>query len=517
MKSMSNRLFLTFMLLLGSILAVLMIVIGQLFPVYIEQYNEQASLQVQESINQVLDERKIELTKEDREALYTAQNIEATDSIISNVHARLYVVLAILFLIALILMAIVSRYMIRNFTAPIDNVTDTALELAKGNYRARAHENEHERMMPLSHSINILARNLQDITAIREVEEERLKTLIENMGSSLMMIGREGNISIVNRVFLERFGMQINDVQGKVFRTIGLPKTLEQFIDHVFLTEMPYRQQIKMEVQQELYNKEVYGAPVIGDHGRWLGVVIVMHDITELVRLEQIRKDFVANVSHELRTPITSIKGFSETLLDGAYKDEKMLLSFLEIIYKESNRLQMLIQDLLELSKIEQHGFTVNIMPMGLQDVLIRGAELTGPRLDEKNMSFRVDIERDVQVMGDANRIIQIVTNLITNAITYSPENTIITIRLKENETYGILEIEDQGIGIEKHEIARVFERFYRVDRARSRNSGGTGLGLAIVKHLVEAHHGRIQVESEVGIGTKMIVMIPKKLTNSLH
>lgn len=510
MKSMSNRLFVTFMLLLGTILAVLMIVIGQLFPVYIEQYDEQASLEKQEFINQVLDERKIELSKEDREALYRVQNAGEQHKILSSVRARLYVVLVILFTIALILIAIVSRYMIRNFTAPIDNVTETALELAKGNYRARAHENEQERMMPLSHSINILARNLQDITTIREVEEERLKTLIENMGSSLMMIGREGNISIVNRVFLERFGMQIDDVQGKVFRTIGLPKSLEQFIDHVFLTEMPYRQQIKMEVQQELYNKEVYGAPVIGDHGRWLGVVIVMHDITELVRLEQIRKDFVANVSHELRTPITSIKGFSETLLDGAYKDEKMLLSFLEIIYKESNRLQMLIQDLLELSKIEQHGFTVNIMSMGLQDVLIRGAELTGPRLDEKNMSFHVDIERDVEVMGDANRIIQIVTNLITNAITYSPENTTVTIRLKENEKYGIIEIEDQGIGIEKHEIARVFERFYRVDRARSRNSGGTGLGLAIVKHLVEAHHGRIQVESEVGVGTKMIVMIPK-------
>ena len=510
MKSMSNSLFLTFMLLLGTILAVLMLVIGQLFPVYIEQYDELASLQLQESIDQVLDERKLELSKEDKEALYTAQNIEAKDSLFSDIRARFYLVLTILFIITLILIAVVSRYMIRNFIAPIDNVTDTALELAKGNYRARAHENEHERMMPLSHSINILARNLQDITTIREVEEERLKTLIENMGSSLMMIGREGNISIVNRVFLERFGMQIADVQGKVFRTIGLPKSLEQFIDHVFLTEMPYRQQLKMEVQQELHNKEVYGAPVIGDHGRWLGVVIVMHDITELVRLEQIRKDFVANVSHELRTPITSIKGFAETLLDGAYKDEKMLLSFLEIINKESNRLQMLIQDLLELSKIEQHGFTVNIMPMGLQDVLIRGAELTGPRLDEKNMSFHVDIDRDIQVMGDANRIIQIVTNLITNAITYSPENTTVTVRLKENETYGIIEIEDQGIGIEKHEIARVFERFYRVDRARSRNSGGTGLGLAIVKHLIEAHHGRIQVESEVGVGTKMIVMIPK-------
>ncbi|MFJ5764676.1 two-component system histidine kinase PnpS [Lysinibacillus sp. NPDC093210] len=517
MKSMSNRLFLTFMLSLGTILAVLMIVIGQLFPVYVEQYNDRSRSYSQEAMEKVLDERQISISEEDKKALFAAQTIEKKDSLLSYVRARLYGVLAILFTITLILIAVVSRYMIRNFTAPIDNVTETALELAKGNYRARAHENEHERMMPLSHSINILARNLQDITTIREVEEERLKTLIENMGSSLMMIGREGNISIVNRVFLERFGMQLEHVQGKVFRTIGLPKTLEQFIDHVFLTEMPYRQQIKMEVQQELYNKEVYGAPVIGDHGRWLGVVIVMHDITELVRLEQIRKDFVANVSHELRTPITSIKGFSETLLDGAYKDEKMLLSFLEIMHKESNRLQMLIQDLLELSKIEQHGFTVNIMPMGLQDVLIRGAELTGPRLDEKNMSFQVDIARDVEVMGDANRVIQIVTNLITNAITYSPENTTVTIRLKENDTYGIIEIEDEGIGIEKNEIARVFERFYRVDRARSRNSGGTGLGLAIVKHLVEAHHGRIQVESKVGVGTKMIVMIPKKLTNSLQ
>lgn len=510
MKSMSNRLFLTFMLLLGTILAVLVLVIGQLFPVYLEQYNSQKRLDIQEEMNEVIEERQIHLTESDKTALYAVQTKETDEQLLSYIHTRLFALLAILFIITILLLGIVTRYMIRSFSAPIDNVTETALELAKGNYRARAHENEQTRLMPLSHSINILARNLQDITTIREVEEERLKTLIENMGSSLMMIGREGNVSIVNRVFLDRFGMPLEDVEGKVFRTIGLPKSLEQFIDHVFLTEMPYRQQIKMEVQQEFYNKEVYGAPVIGDHGRWLGVVVVMHDVTELVRLEQIRKDFVANVSHELRTPITSIKGFSETLLDGAYKDETMLLSFLEIIHKESNRLQMLIQDLLELSKIEQHGFTVNIMPMGLQEVLIRGAELTSPRLDEKNMSFNVDIARDVQVMGDANRIIQIVMNLITNAITYSPEDTTVTIRLKENEEYGILEIEDEGIGIEKNEIPRVFERFYRVDRARSRNSGGTGLGLAIVKHLVEAHHGRILVESEVGRGTKMIVSIPK-------
>lgn len=203
-------------------------------------------------------------------------------------------------------------------------------------------------------------------------------------------------------------------------------------------------------VHQEIQYKQVYGAPVVGEHGRWLGVVIVMHDISELIRLEQIRKDFVANVSHELRTPITSIKGFSETLLDGAFKDEKMLLSFLDIIHQESNRLQMLIQDLLELSKIEQHGFSVNLMPTSLQEVLIRSVELTSPRLDEKNMQFDVDIVRDVTVMGDFNRLIQIFTNLIANSITYSPENTTVTLRIKENEEYGIVEVEDQGMGIEK-------------------------------------------------------------------
>ena len=515
MKSMSNRLFVTFMLLLGAILAVLVIIIGQLFPVFIGQYNEQENAIRQEELKKVIVEQQIQLSEREEEALYTLLTGETVEPIVAQIHSRFLILLTIAFLTAMILIGLVSRYMLRNFTAPIDNVTETALELAKGNYRARAYEKDQERLMPLSHSINILARNLQDITTIREVEEERLKTLIENMGSSLMMIGREGNVSIVNRVFLTRFGMPLEEVKGKVFRTIGLPKSLEQFIDHVFLTEKPYRQQIKMEIQQEYCINEVYGAPVIGDHGRWLGVVVVMHDVTELVRLEQIRKDFVANVSHELRTPVTSIKGFSETLLDGAYKDETMLLSFLEIIHKESNRLQMLIHDLLELSKIEQQGFTVNIIPMGLREVLIRGADLTSPRLDEKNMSFNVEIDQDVQVMGDANRIIQIVTNLITNAITYSPEDTTVTIRLRENEEYGIFEIEDQGIGIEKQEIPRVFERFYRVDRARSRNSGGTGLGLAIVKHLVEALNGRIQVESEVGKGTKMIVFIPKNSPDS--
>ncbi|HIX44435.1 MAG TPA: PAS domain-containing sensor histidine kinase, partial [Candidatus Kurthia intestinigallinarum] len=269
-------------------------------------------------------------------------------------------------------------------------------------------------------------------------------------------------------------------------------------------------QQIQIPLDGGMRHMEVYGAPVIGEHGHWLGVVIVMHDITELKKLEQVRKDFVANVSHELRTPITSMKGFSETLLDGAYKDEETLLTFLEIMNQESNRLQMLVNDLLELSKLEKHGFQLDLLPTSLNDLVKRAAEMSAQQLEEKEMILQVEAPDDIVILGDANRLMQVIVNLLFNAINYSPEHTTITMRLSDNSKFGILEVKDEGIGIAKEEIPRVFERFYRVDRARSRNSGGTGLGLAIVKHLIEIHHGKIQVESEVGQGTTMRVMLPK-------
>lgn len=508
MKSTGNHIYATLMLFIGIMLAVLGLIIGQLFPVYMKQFNEENNRYHVKEVERITTDW--DLTATQRAQLAITVNPEDEASRIEKVAKQHIVAVFIILAAGFIFIIFIARKVITKYTEPIDAAIAMAQQLAKGNYRARTYEDKYDANLPLSNNLNMLARNLQELTTTRKVEEERLKTLIENMGSSLMMIDREGNITIVNGVFLARFSLAIEDVQDRVFRTIGLPQTVTDFIDHVFLTEMPYRKQIQVTFGTETRHHEAYGAPVIGDHGRWLGVVIVLHDITDLIRLEQVRKDFVANVSHELRTPITSIKGFSETLLDGAYKDEAMSLAFLEIIHKESNRLQMLVQDLLELSKIEQQSYTITLMPTSMREIIMRGAELTAQRLEDKNMAFHVDIDHDIIVNGDANRLMQVVTNLITNAINYSPEDTTVTIRLSENETYGILEIEDEGIGIEEKEIPRLFERFYRVDRARSRNSGGTGLGLAIVKHFVEAHHGKIAVKSEVGQGTKMIVYIPK-------
>ncbi|MET1014785.1 MAG: two-component system histidine kinase PnpS, partial [Paenisporosarcina sp.] len=431
----------------------------------------------------------------------------------NEIRQNLWLIISAVLFGTFLLMLIFTVRMAKKYAQPIDNVTEVAIELAKGNYRARAFEDETSNSVHLSTSINILARNLQDISKTREIEKERLKTLIENMGSALLMIGRDGRVTIVNKSFLVQFSRSLKDVENHSFKGVGLPKELEDLIDYVFLTESSIRKQLRLTFFQDQRHMEVYGAPVIGEYGRWLGVVIVMHDITDLVRLEQIRKDFVANVSHELRTPITSIKGFTETLLDGALKDEKTLNSFLEIIYKESNRLQDLIEDLLELSKIEQHGFSVEHLVINLKEVMVRAAEMTGPRLDEKGMDLHCNFEQDIYVEGDFNRLIQVIMNLLTNAITYSPENTTISMKLFESETHGIMLIQDEGIGIEDSEIPRIFERFYRIDRARSRNSGGTGLGLAIVKHLVEAHHGKITVKSSIGNGTAFEISIPKKQT----
>lgn len=503
MKSMTNRVFYSFIILVGFILAVLAIVIGQLFPFFVDSYVDNVGQKLESVIEQQ------HLSEEQKQQLLASITYEQPTEEQHLMNRRLSVALFLLAFTAFTLIGIGAYRIIQNLIEPIENVTTTARELARGNYRARAYANGPKIIVELRNSINILARNLQDITKTRKIEEERLKTLIENMGSALMMIDREGQVSIVNRKFLQHFDLDFETVRDQSFLMLGLPKQLEEFIDHVFLTEMPHRQQLEVEIQGELHYEQAYGAPVMGEHGRWLGVVIVMHDVSELIRLEQVRKDFVANVSHELRTPITSIRGFAETLLDGAFKDEQMLLSFLEIIHEESNRIQILVNDLLDLSKLERHGFMIETMPTKLQDVLARAIELTSAQLEEKSMQFDVNIEKDVRVMGDANRLIQIFTNLINNAAAYSKEHTTITLRVYEEESYGVVEVDDQGIGIEKNELSRVFERFYRVDRARSRNSGGTGLGLSIVKHLVEVHQGKIQVTSEIGVGTCMKVRLP--------
>ncbi|SLB67666.1 signal transduction histidine kinase [Mycobacteroides abscessus subsp. massiliense] len=227
----------------------------------------------------------------------------------------------------------------------------------------------------------------------------------------------------------------------------------------------------------------------------------MLHDITNLQKLENLRREFVANVSHELKTPITSIKGFAETLIEGAKNDEQSLDMFLNIILKESNRIESLVTDLLDLSHIEQQK-ELEINYMNLSELAINIIDNLQTQAYNKRIKIQSEIEKDVIIEAHENKIAQVITNLLSNAINYSSEDNKVIVRVYRNDNKVYLEIQDYGIGISETDQKRIFERFYRVDKARSRDSGGTGLGLSITKHIVEAHNGRIDVKSAPGKGS---------------
>ena len=436
--------------------------------------------------------------------------VKSTIEPLKDVHPKTWALLIIGFVIACLIVVFLGGKITGQYIRPIESVTKVAIELAKGNYKARAYESHSDETGMLSKAMNILARNLQEMTLEQEMQQDRLHTLIENMGSGMILIDSRGYISLVNRSYKEIFHVTDEEYLDRLYYESFHHTEIVELVEEIFMTEVKVRKQVLLPLEIERKHFEVYGAPIIGTNHEWKGIVLVFHDITELKKLEQMRKDFLANVSHELKTPITSIKGFSETLLDGAMENQQFCEHFLHIILKESERMQGLIEDLLDLSKIEQQGFKLNMGTVDIKGLLEEIQMVLDKKSQDKEIVLQVDVNKPVSVIGDSSRLKQIFINLINNAIVYTPSGGTVSVTLFEDDYSAYIKVADTGIGISKEEIPRIFERFYRVDKARSRNTGGTGLGLSIVKHLVEAHHGTITVESEVGVGTTFTVALQK-------
>ncbi|MFD2681558.1 two-component system histidine kinase PnpS [Bacillus seohaeanensis] len=429
---------------------------------------------------------------------------------LNKINHQIWIVLSVSLGLSLIVIILLGARITNRYTKPIESATNVAIELAKGNYKARTYEDRLDETTMLSTSINILARNLQEMVMSQEMQQDRLTTLIENMGSALLLIDHRGYIVVTNRAFNEFFNIK-KVLPRKRYHEVIQHTEVNKLVEEIFMTEQRLRRQILLPHKIERRHYEVYGAPIIGHNDEWNGIVVVFHDITELKKLEQMRKDFVANVSHELKTPITSIKGFSETLLDGAMKEPQTLEAFLDIILKESDRLQSLIQDLLELSKIEKQGFTLSVHRTDMAKLISEVLPILEDRARLKAIKLSYTPASDSSAEIDPYRMKQVFINLISNAIAYTQKNGKINVHIKTDEKRVKVIVEDNGIGIEEDQIPRIFERFYRVDKARSRNSGGTGLGLAIVKHIVEAHYGKIEVKSKVNKGSTFIVTLYKR------
>ncbi|MDT0700144.1 two-component system histidine kinase PnpS [Staphylococcus chromogenes] len=418
-----------------------------------------------------------------------------------------YLILMGIVFIALIFFTV--RYINRTYIQPINEVSYAASLLTQGNYRVRVPESSVKETRELYVTINVLARRLERLNSEQKIQRNRLVTTLENIPSAVLMIDKHGNIVVANKTFYDIFNENTN-VEHQNYEKFLHP-TLKKLVVEGFRTEKPVYDQVELHLNQ-IHQKffDTSCVPILTRTKKRLqGMVIVLHDITQLKKLENLRRDFVANVSHELKTPITSIKGFTETLLDGAKNDEASLDMFLNIMLKESNRIKSLVDDLLDLSKIEQNT-ELDKHSIRLSKVAHHALEMIQPLAQDKNIELIDEINDNVNAMADESKMSQVIVNLLSNAVNYSPPDKTITIRVYNKERCKVIEVIDQGIGIAKEETYRIFERFYRVDKARSRDSGGTGLGLSITKHIVEGYQGTIEVESELGKGSIFRVQLPE-------
>lgn len=420
---------------------------------------------------------------------------------ILDLQKEMWKYLSIVGVIVLITVYLASRSINRTYIRPINEVTYATSLLADGYYHVRVPESNVKETKALFVTTNELARRLQKLNNRQKIQSNRLKTTLENIPSSVLMIDKHGEIVVANSAYYEVFSPD-QSVENKSY--IGfINDKIEKLIMESFRTEKVIYEQIEVDINN-VHTKyfDVSCVPILSKSKKKLqGMVVVLHDITNLQKLENLRREFVANVSHELKTPITSIKGFAETLIEGAKNDEDSLNMFLNIILKESNRIESLVMDLLDLSHIEQQN-EITTSYMNLSELAYTTIDNLQNQAQNKNITIESNIEQDVIFKANENKIAQVITNLLSNAINYSTnDNKVIVSVYREGKKVN-LEIQDFGIGISAEEQKHIFERFYRVDKARSRDSGGTGLGLSITKHIVEAHNGRISVVSRLNEGS---------------
>lgn len=420
-----------------------------------------------------------------------------------------FVLLVAVLMIQFVILIIGLLNLYDRFIRPLDGAIETVDELVKGNFRARIQQKTSGKMSELTNQVNALARNLSELSIHEKMQAEQLSTIVNNTESGIILIDEKGYIHYVNRKFVEMFGGTRKAYRGYLYYDVLEHEKIHEAVQETFLYERNVRASLEKKEAGQINHFQVVVAPIFDGRQLLKGAVVVLYDITELKKLDLIRKDFVANVSHELKTPITSIRGFAETLLDGALNDEKMREEFVSIIYDESNRIQYLVDDLLTLSRLEHDGFCLQKEKVSISNLVESVIPLAKQKAAEREIEFTTEVDDELTALIDAEKVKQVLINLLGNAISYTAEKGSVLLKVYEEKDLLYIEVTDTGIGIESEAIPRLFERFYRVDKARSRNTGGTGLGLAIVKHIVELHEGTIEIMSEPDQGSTFRVAFP--------
>ncbi|WP_058486578.1 two-component system histidine kinase PnpS [Defluviitalea phaphyphila] len=434
-------------------------------------------------------------------------SIPVTEISQMNIEIINYSVVGIL--IGIVIAFIIAFIFSKKISKPIGQLVMAAEEIAKGNYNKRVYLNGYKEIEKLAYTFNYMVKELKYSFVKFKNQNIKLESILNSMTEGIIAVDSSFHIMLINPKVYEIFSIE-KDCYGKlVYEVIRNQKILE-----VLENSLKSQKYIVQELEFDGENNKilrVYANPIGSTEYKEyiMGSLLVIEDITKIKKLEQMRKDFVSNVSHELKTPLTSIRGFIDTLKNGAIEDKKVANRFLEIIDVESERLYRLIQDILYLSEIETREKDIDMNMNNVEDIIDEVFEILKPKADKKNIGLEKNIEKDIPFFYcNKDRIKQILINIIDNGIKYTEKGKVTLICKREGDFLKFI-IKDTGIGIPKEHIPRLFERFYRVNKGRSRKMGGTGLGLSIVKHIVKLYNGSISVESNVGEGTIFTILLP--------
>lgn len=412
-------------------------------------------------------------------------------------------------LLGLVLATMITALVTKRIADPIEEIMDVAKELSEKKYDARFRgEIGYDEVSQLGETINDLAESLESQMVEITQNDERLHLLLNHLVIGVMLLDENRAIKMVNPAMSRIFDQDLTEFMGQSYVEVTKSYGLSHLIEKTYNLKSLQNNEIYFYYPED----KIVDANVVPIPGRTKGevnLIVLLYDITEIRRLEKVRTDFVANASHELKTPVTALKGFSETLLDGAMEDKEILKQFLEIMLSESTRLDLLVSDILELSKLEQKQAPMEIKKVDVRKAVLSTFEIVKQNASLKQITLNLTEKNPVFIEGDSGRLKQILSNLINNAVIYTQKNGRVDVTISRESENAIISVSDNGMGIPEDEIDRIFERFYRVDKARSRNSGGTGLGLSIVKYLVENFNGSVSVKSTLGMGTTFTVKLP--------
>ena len=444
-------------------------------------------------------------------AVYLRASLESVYSNINNITLVYLSAAMITIVISLILAIIISQ----EITRPIEEMRKQTLRIARGDYSGQVRVMGNDELGQLAGAVNNLSVRVEEAQESSDSERRRLDSILSHMSDGVLATDRRGNVTIVNSMAIQLLGVDHeDDLIGKSIidvLDIRHDYTVRQLVDSE-------QKEMILDMANSGNNLilNAYFSPIQRESGFVSGLVCVLHDVTSQQKEERERKQFVSNVSHELRTPLTSVRSYVEALSDGAWQDKERAPQFLKVVQDETDRMIRMINDLLSLSRMDAGTTKLNLEYVNINElfnyILNRFDMIIKKEEDPKKKKYTIEryfTKKDLWVEIDTDKFTQVIDNIMNNAIKYSPDGGVITTRLLETHNHVILSISDQGLGIPRKDLGRIFDRFFRVDKARSRKQGGTGLGLAISKEVINMLNGQIWVDSVEGKGSTFYISLP--------